>query len=88
MIEKEVTVQNRAGVHARPATLIAQKANKFASDILIIKGEKTYNAKSVIGVMTMAASYNTTLMLRVEGVDENDAAEAIEELFNLKFEED
>lgn len=88
MIEKEVYIQNRAGIHARPSTLIAQAANKFSSNITIIKDEKEYNAKSVIGVMTMAATYGTSLIIKAEGDDEVAAIEAIKELFDKKFEED
>lgn len=88
MIEKKVIVQNRAGVHARPSTLIAQAANKFEAKIEIIKGEKEYNAKSVIGVMTMAATYNSELTLRADGADEQAAIDAIVQLFDTKFEED
>ncbi|MBQ9539346.1 MAG: HPr family phosphocarrier protein [Treponema sp.] len=88
MIEKILTVRNRAGIHARPAALIAQTANKFASEIIMEKGTTTVNAKSIMGVITMAAGYNTTLTLKVEGSDEKDASEAIEKLFESKFEED
>ena len=69
MVEKILTVRNRAGIHARPAALIAQTANKFASEIIIEKDSSTVNAKSIMGVITMAAAYNTTLTLRAEGPD-------------------
>ncbi len=88
MIEKILTVRNRAGIHARPAALIAQTANKFASEIIMEKNTTTVNAKSIMGVITMAAGYNTTLTLKVDGADEKDAAEAIEKLFESKFEEE
>ena len=88
MIEKILTVRNRAGIHARPAALIAQTANKFSSEIIMEKNTTTVNAKSIMGVITMAAGYNTTLTLKVEGSDEKDAAEAIEKLFESKFEEE
>ncbi|OJF77399.1 MAG: phosphocarrier protein HPr [Treponema sp. CETP13] len=88
MAEKLLTVKNRAGIHARPAALIAQTANKFASEILLEKDDVTVNAKSIMGVITMAAGYNTTLTLRVEGSDESDAIAAISELFENKFEEE
>ncbi|MBQ6567609.1 MAG: HPr family phosphocarrier protein [Treponema sp.] len=88
MIEKILTVRNRAGIHARPAALIAQTANKFASEIIMEKNTTTVNAKSIMGVITMAASYNTTMTLKVDGSDEKDAAEAIEKLFESKFEEE
>lgn len=88
MAEKLLTVKNRAGIHARPAALIAQTANKFASEILLEKDDVTVNAKSIMGVITMAAGYNTSLTLRVQGSDENDAIIAISELFENKFEEE
>ena len=81
MVEKILTVKNRAGIHARPATLIAQLANKFTSEITLEKDSIVINAKSIMGVITMAAGYNTTLTLKVEGPDESEAASAIEDLF-------
>ena len=88
MIEKILTVKNRAGIHARPASLIAQMANKFESEITLEKDSITVNAKSIMGVITMAAGYNTVITLKVEGSDESEAAASIEKLFETKFEED
>lgn len=88
MTEKILTVRNRAGIHARPAALIAQTANKFTSEILIEKDSTTVNAKSIMGVITMAAGYNTVLTLKADGSDEKQAAEAILQLFESKFEEE
>ncbi len=88
MIEKILTVRNRAGIHARPAALIAQTSNKFASEITLEKDSITVNAKSIMGVITMAAGYNTSLTLKVEGADEQAAADAIFNLFESKFEEE
>ena len=88
MIEKILTVRNRAGIHARPAALIAQTSNKFASEITLEKDSITVNAKSIMGVITMAAGYNTTLTLKVEGADEQAASDAIFNLFESKFEEE
>ncbi len=88
MTEKLLTVLNRAGIHARPAALIAQTANKYASEITIEKDSAAVNAKSIMGVITMAAGYNTQLTLRAEGADEKQAVEAIAQLFESKFEED
>ncbi|HCA19258.1 MAG TPA: phosphocarrier protein HPr [Treponema sp.] len=88
MVEKILTVRNRAGIHARPAALIAQTANKYASEIILEKDTASVNAKSIMGVITMAAGYNTTLTLKVEGSDEQEAAEAIFALFESKFEEE
>jgi len=88
MIEKIITVRNRAGIHARPAALIAQTSNKFMSEILMLKDELTINAKSIMGVITMAAGYNTQILARATGEDEKEAVEALFSLFENKFEED
>ncbi len=88
MTEKMLTVRNRAGIHARPAALIAQTANKFASEITLVKETTTVNAKSIMGVITMAAGYNTTLTVKAEGADEQEAVDTIFNLFESKFEEE
>ena len=88
MVEKLLTVKNRAGIHARPAAIIAQTANKFECEVMLARDDTAVNAKSIMGVITMAAGYNTVLTLRTEGTDEKEAADAIEALFNSKFEEE
>ncbi|MCI5523787.1 MAG: HPr family phosphocarrier protein [Treponema sp.] len=88
MVEKLLTVRNRAGIHARPAALIAQTANKFESEVILERDTTTVNAKSIMGVITMAAGYNTTLTLKTEGSDEKAAADAIFNLFESRFEEE
>lgn len=88
MVEKLVTVQNRAGIHARPAAIIAQTSNKFECEVTLIRDGTEVNAKSIMGVITMAAGYNTVLTLRTEGSDEEAAANEIVALFDSKFEED
>lgn len=88
MVEKILTVQNRAGIHARPAAIIAQTANKFESEVTLTKDEATVNAKSIMGVIAMGAGYNTQLTLRAEGSDESEAASVLEQLFNSRFEEE
>lgn len=88
MVEKILTVRNRAGIHARPASLIAQTANKFSSEILLENNDTTVNAKSIMGVITMAAGYNTNLVLKADGSDAADAVAAIAALFESKFEEE
>lgn len=88
MTEKTLIVQNRAGIHARPAALIAQTANKFSCEVTLIKDDAEVNAKSIMGVITMAAGYNTTMTLRTSGADEVQCADAIVQLFDSKFEEE
>lgn len=88
MTEKILTVLNRAGIHARPAALIAQTANKFASEVTLEKDSVAVNAKSIMGVITMAAGYKTQIVLKADGSDEKQAAAAIAQLFESKFEEE
>jgi len=88
MTEKEVTIKNRAGIHARPAALIVQTANKFSSKIHMIKDNEEINAKSIMGIITLGAGYNTNLKIRAEGPDEQEAVNALAELFERRFEEE
>ena len=88
MVEKNLVIKNRAGIHARPAALITQTANKFESEVLLVKDDVSVNAKSIMGVIALALSYNTVLTLKVSGSDEQEAALAIEALFESKFEEE
>jgi phosphocarrier protein len=90
MTEKYITIKNRAGIHARPAALIVQVAGKFASKINMIKEaeNENINAKSIMGIITLGAGYNTTLLVRAEGPDEAEAVNAICDLFERRFEEE
>ena len=85
MITREVTVRNRAGVHTRPASMIVREASRFASEFFIRKDGYEINGKSIIGVMTLAAEQGATLDLLFEGPDENDAADALADLFERGF---
>jgi phosphocarrier protein len=88
MTEKLLTVRNRAGIHARPAALIAQTANRFSCEVTMVKDDAEVNAKSIMGVITMAAAYNSTITLRTDGPDEVQCADAIVQLFESRFEEE
>ena len=88
MVQKEVTIKNRAGIHARPAAMIVQKANEFDSQIFLEKENNRINGKSIMGIITLGAGYKTTLQVIVEGTDEEAALEAIVALFENRFEED
>lgn len=87
MIEKEVTVRNRAGLHTRPAASLVKLAAKYKSDFIISKDSFEINGKSIIGVMTLAAEQGSVLRLRITGEDEEAAAAAILELFDRAFDE-
>jgi len=88
MIERMVTIKNRAGIHARPAALLVQTASRFKSKIFIEKENDRINGKSIMGIITLGAGYDTILKLIVEGEDENEAVEALAHLFDSKFEEE
>lgn len=87
MTEKIVQVKNRAGIHARPASLIVKTANLYTSNLFIERDTMRINGKSIMGIITLGASYKTELKIITDGVDEIEAAEAIEQLFINRFEE-
>ena len=88
MIEREVTVNNRAGIHARPAAMIVQTASRYESKIMLGKADEEINAKSIMGIITLGAGYDTVLTLKVEGPDEQEAADALGNLFENRFQEE
>ncbi len=88
MTSKTVTIKNRAGIHARPAALIVNTANQFDADIYLEKDSMRINGKSIMGIITLGASYKTEVVIIAEGPDEAEAIEAIEKLFENRFEED
>ncbi|WP_020612571.1 HPr family phosphocarrier protein [Sediminispirochaeta bajacaliforniensis] len=88
MIEKSVTIMNRAGIHARPAALIVQTANNFTSDIFFEKEDVRINGKSIMGIITLGAGYKSTLQVIADGDDEQEAVDAIVRLFENRFEEE
>lgn len=85
MVEKKLTVNNKTGLHARPAALLVQAASKFSSDITVVKGDSEVNAKSIMGIMALGAGQGTELTIRVNGADEEDALKALLELFDNNF---
>jgi phosphocarrier protein HPr len=87
MIEREVSIKNRAGLHTRPAAALVKLAAKFKSDFFIEKDSFRINGKSIIGVMTLAAEQGSTLLLKFAGEDEEQASNAIIDLFERGFDE-
>jgi phosphocarrier protein len=85
MIEVEVEIINRAGLHTRPAAALVKLSAKFKSEIYLIRDGFEINAKSIIGVMTLAASQRTKLQLKVVGEDEESAVREIVDLFKSGF---
>lgn len=88
MITRTVTIKNRAGLHTRPAASIVKTAARFQSEFTIIKDAFEINGKSIIGVMTLAAEQGSTLELRFDGPDEENAATAVTDLFERGFDEE
>ena len=86
MTTRDLEVLTRAGIHARPASMIAETANRYESKIEIEKENMRINAKSIMGIITLGATYRTKLHLICEGSDEEEAAEAMEILFRNRFE--
>ena len=87
MVEVEVVIKNKAGLHTRPAANLVKTAAKFKSDFFIYKDGYEINGKSIIGVMTLAAEQGAKLLLRFNGEDEQEAAKAVCELFEKGFNE-
>jgi phosphocarrier protein len=87
MIEREVTIRNRTGLHTRPAAALVKTAARFKSEFFITKDGMEINGKSIIGVMTLAAEQGSQLLLRFDGPDEESALAAIVDLFERGFDE-
>lgn len=88
MIEEEIKIVNRLGIHARPAAMLAQEAGHFKSDVFIIKDDMEVNAKSIMGIMMLAAEQGSAIKLVIKGEDEDDALEALKIVFGKIAEED
>ncbi len=88
MIKKEIEVVNKLGLHARPATMLVKTASSFKSKITIKKDELSVDAKSIMGVLILAAQKGSKLILEVDGADEKEAVEAVADLFRRGFDED
>ena len=88
MIKKSITIINELGIHARPAGMIANTSSHFACDIKIIKEGMEVNAKSIMGIMTLAAGKGSVIEVIAKGKDEAAAVAAIADLFTRKFDED
>lgn len=85
MPDLDIVVSNKLGLHARAAAKLTQLAGQFSSEIFISKGARRVNAKSIMGVMMLAAGIHTTVKLEANGSDSDRALEAIQKLFDDKF---
>jgi phosphocarrier protein HPr len=88
MIQKTQLIHNKLGLHARAAAKLSHMANMFNSEIFLIYNEDKVNAKSLLGILTLAASVGNEIILQADGDDEKEAVAAIGELFDRKFDEE
>ena len=89
-VTKQFTVENENGLHARPSASFVKKANEFQSTIEVIKEDEnmTVNGKSILGLLCLGAGKGTTLTVKAEGDDAEEAVYALGSLFKNKFGED
>ena len=86
--EKEITVVNRLGLHARPAALFVKVASRFRAEVWVKKESEEVNGKSIMGLMMLAAGQGSKLHIRCEGPDADKAMEELEALIKAGFNED
>lgn len=85
MISTNLTISNKLGLHARASAKLTKLAGTFASEVFLSRNDRRVNAKSIMGVMMLAAGMGSVVRLEVEGVDEQTATEALAALVNDKF---
>ena len=89
MLKKDFIIQNKVGLHARPAALFVQTAKKFKSNIMIEKeGGDKVNAKSILGVLSLGAEKGAHITIEIEGEDEEAAMQALTQLIGSNFGEE
>ena len=88
MITKDLQVLNKLGLHARAAAKLVFIANKFVSDITLVKDDKRADARSIMKILMLSASRDSIINITIEGNDEIQAMNSIEKLFQNKFDED
>ena len=87
-IRKEITIQNKLGLHARPVAMFVKTANKFESEISVEKNNESVNGKSIMGMMMLAAGKDTVITLTATGSDAEEAMQELEKVINNKFGEE
>ncbi len=87
-VEKKITVQNKLGFHARAAANFVKTAEKFQSEVMVIKDDVEANGKSILGLLTLGAGKGSIIKIIIEGPDADRAIEALEKLVNNKFGEE
>jgi len=88
MLEREIPIVNRLGLHARASAKLVRLLADYHSQATLKSGTREVNAKSIMGVLLLAAGQGSTVLLRVEGPDEQQALAAVEDLFARRFDEE
>ena len=87
MISKEIEIKNKLGLHARAAAKLVHTAARFRSDVKVRKGNEEVDAKSILGILLLAAANGTRITVSAQGDDESEALQSIEHLIDSRFEE-
>ena len=87
MITKDLRVLNELGLHARAAAKVVFLANKFKSNITLVKDDKRADARSIMKILMLSASKGSVIRIIIDGVDQNEAMSSLEGLFRNKFDE-
>ena len=87
MLERQITISNKLGLHARASAKLVQTLHGYQSSVFLVHRGKEVNAKSIMGVMMLAAGLGSVLTLRADGADEESALQALVDLFERKFDE-
>lgn len=87
-LTKELVVQNKMGIHARPAAMVVRVTNKFKAEVFVEKDEEQVNGKSIMGLMMLAAGCGAKLKVSAKGADAAKALSELEQLLIAKFNED
>ncbi|MBN2406418.1 MAG: HPr family phosphocarrier protein [Elusimicrobia bacterium] len=88
MIEQQMIIKNKLGLHARAAAMLVETTSKYSSDVIIRKGDREVDGKSIMGIMTLVAGLGTEITVKANGQDEADAIRAIAELIDRRFDEE
>lgn len=87
MLEKRITIKNKLGLHARAAVKFVNMANRFVASVKIVKDGSEIDGKSILGILTLAATQGSEISLLVAGKDEEAALKALSDLINNRFDE-
>jgi phosphocarrier protein len=87
MLEKKIAIKNKLGLHARAAVKFVNLANRFGASVKIVKDGNEIDGKSILGILTLAATQGSEIMLLVSGKDEGSALKALADLINNRFDE-